>query len=392
MNLAPEASIRIPAVEPRGAAVLQVLPAMRSGGVERGTVEIAAGLSRAGWRPLVASAGGPLSRELERHGARHFALPLEAKFPLTLWRNARRLAALIEAEGVDLVHARSRAPAWSALFAARRARRPFVTTFHSPYGENAVKHWWNAVMAKGDQVIAISDWIAEHVRRHFRVDDSRLTTIPRGVDLGLFDPERVSAERMAQLARAWRLPDGAAIVMLPGRLTRWKGQTVLIEALARLGRRDVIAVLVGDAQGRDAYGRELARLAEKRGLAGAVRIVGNCRDMPAAYMLADVAVSASIEPEGFGRVAAEAQAMGRPVIASDHGGARETVLAGRTGWLVPPGDVDALASALAAGLAMTAADRAAVAADARDHISRNYSVELMCARTLRVYERALAGR
>jgi glycosyltransferase involved in cell wall biosynthesis len=333
-----------------------------------------------------------MARELERHGARHFTLPLEAKFPLTLRRNARRLAALIQAEGVDLIHARSRAPAWSALFAARRTRRPFVTTFHSPYGENAIKHWWNTVMAKGDQVIAISDWLAEHVRRHFRIEESRLTVVPRGVDLALFDPERVSAERMAQLARAWRLPDGCFVVMLPGRLTRWKGQAVLIEALARLGRRDVVAVLVGDPQGRDAYVRELERLAEKQGLAGAVRIVGHCRDMPAAYMLADVAVSASTEPEGFGRVAAEAQAMGRPVIATDHGGARETVLAGRTGWLIPPGDAEALAAALAAGLAMTAEDRCAVAVAARAHVAQNFSVELMCARTLSVYERALAGR
>lgn len=372
--------------------MLQVLPAMVAGGVERGTVEIAGGLARAGWRPLVASAGGPLARELERYGARHFAMPLETKFPLTMRRNARRLAALIEAEGVDLVHARSRAPAWSTLFAARRTKRPFVTTFHSPYGENAIKHWWNAVMAKGDQVIAISEWLADHVRRHFRVPEERLTTIPRGVDLAQFDPERIGAQRMAQLARAWRLPDDGLVVLLPGRLTRWKGQAVLIEALARLGRRDVVGVLVGSAQGREDYVAELAALAEQRGLAGSIRIVGDCRDMPAAYMLADVAVSASTEPEGFGRVAAEAQAMGRPVIATDHGGARETVLAGRTGWLIPPGDVDALASALEAGLAMNAAERAAVAADARDHIQRNFSVELMCARTLAVYERALAGR
>jgi glycosyltransferase involved in cell wall biosynthesis len=248
------------------------------------------------------------------------------------------------------------------------------------------------VMARGDRVIAISDWLAEHVRRHFRVPDDRLVTIPRGVDLALFDPERANAERMAQLARAWRLPDDAYVVMLPGRLTRWKGQAVLVEALARLGRRDVVAVLVGDAHGREAYARELAGLAEARGLGGALRMVGHCRDMPAAYMLADVAVSASIEPEGFGRVAAEAQAMGRPVIATDHGGSRETVLDGRTGWLVPPGDADALAAAIEAALAMTGAERAAVAAAARAHIAERFSVELMCARTLRVYEEVLAGR
>lgn len=392
MSLAAEASIRTAAVEARGPAVLQVLPALRSGGVERGTIDVAAALARAGWRPLVASAGGPMARELERHDARHFTLPLDAKFPLTLSRNVGRLAALIRAEGVDLVHARSRAPAWSALFAARRTRRAFVTTFHSPYGENAVKHWWNAVMAKGDRVIAISEWLAEHVRRHFRVPEERLVTVPRGVDVHLFDPDRANAERMAALARAWRLPDDAFVVLLPGRLTRWKGQAVLIEALARLGRKDVVAVLVGDPQGRAAYQRELEHMVEAKGLAGRVRIVGHCRDMPAAYMLADVAVSASTEPEGFGRVAAEAQAMGRPVIATDHGGSRETVLDGRTGWLVPPGDASALAGAIEAALSMGPQMRAAVAAAARTHILERFTVELMCARTLDVYRQALDGR
>ena len=194
---------------------------------------------------------------------------------------------------------------------------------------------------------------------------------------------------MIQLSQQWRLPDGLPVVLLPGRLTRWKGQTVLIEALARLQRDDFVALLVGDEQGRHGYRDELMELIQKRGLGAVVRLVGECRDMPAAYMLADVVVSASTDPEAFGRVAAEAQAMGRPVIATDHGGARETVLPGETGWLVPPGDAGALAGALAEALALEAPTRAAVAEVARAHILANFTVERMCEATLGVYAEIL---
>ena len=295
-----------PSVGGTGPAVLQVLPSLGSGGVERGTLEVARGLSEAGWRPLVASAGGAQAHALDRWQAPHLTLPLASKAPWTVWRNAGRLAGLIERHGIDLVHARSRAPAWSALWAARRTRRPFVTTFHSPYGESPLKHRYNAVMAKGDAVIAISAWLGEHVRRHFPEAAGRLTVIPRGVDLAQFDPALVRGDRIAALAEAWRLEDGRPVVLLPGRLTRWKGQGVLVEAMARLRGSDAVAVLVGADQGRTAYARELAGLIEARGLGRHVRIVSECRDMPAAYLLADVVVSASTDPEGIGRVSAEA--------------------------------------------------------------------------------------
>jgi len=372
--------------------VLQVLPALEAGGVERGTLEVARGLIGAGWRAMVASAGGPMTPELERSGARHVALPLKGKRLGTILRNGRRLAELVAREDVDLLHARSRAPAWSALRAARRTGRPFVTTFHSPYGENWLKHWYNAVMAKGDRVIAISEFLAGHVRRHFRFAEERLVTIPRGVDIRVFDPARVSPERLAMLARAWRLPDGQPVVLLPGRLTRWKGQAVLIEAMARLADKEAVAVLVGAEQGRSRYRRELEAMVERLDLMGRVRIVEHCRDMTAAYGLADVVVSASTDPEGFGRVAAEAQAMGKPVVATDHGGAREVVLHDRTGLLVPPGDAAALAAALDDALTLDAATRADIAETARAHIVENYTVDLMVARTLAVYRQVLDGR
>jgi glycosyltransferase involved in cell wall biosynthesis len=368
-----------------GPAVLQVLPALDAGGAERSAVDVAAALVRQGWRAVVASRGGRMQRELERAGAIHEALPVDSKNPLTMRNNIERIGTLIERYGVRIVHARSRAPAWSARAAARRHGIPFVTTFHGTYNDNWLKHGYNAIMVKGDRVIANSEFIAAHVRGNYGVPDGRLITIPRGIDLGRFDAARVTAQRMIQLAQSWRLPDSHHVLLLPGRLTRWKGQAVLIEAMAQLNRQDIVAVLVGDEQGRIGYRRELERLIARHGLEASVRLAGHCNDMPAAYALADVVISASTDPEAFGRIAAEAQAMGRPVIASDHGGARETVRAGETGWLVPPGDAGQLAAALRLALGMTPEERAAVAAAARAHIATQFDLRLMCARTLAVY-------
>ncbi len=372
--------------------VLQVLPALETGGVERGAVDIARALAEAGWRALVASAGGAMVREIERAGAEHIALPLDAKGPLAIRANIARIIRLIEAEGVDLVHARSRAPAWSALAAARRTGRPFVTTFHGAYSAgNPLKRLYNAVMTRGDRVIAISEFIAGHIRETYRIDEAKLRIIPRGIDFSLFDPARVGAERLVALARRWRLDDGVPVAMLPGRLTRWKGHGVMIDALARLGRDDIRCLFVGSDQGRTGYRRELEERARRRGVAGVVQIVGDCRDMPAAYMLADAVVSASLDPEAFGRVAVEAQAMGRPTIATDHGGARETLADGETGWLVPPGDPDALAAALGRALSLSTEAREALAGRAIARARERYSREAMCARTLDVYRELIAG-
>lgn len=376
----------------RSAAVLQVLPALGAqGGVERGAVEVAQAVSAAGGRAFIVSAGGPLVHELRRSGATHVKLPLDSKNPFVMRANAKALARLIEAEKINIVHARSRAPAWSAEAAARKTGAYFVTTFHGTYSAgNWLKRRYNAVMARGERVIAISKFIAGHVRRVYGVPASRIRIIHRGVDLNRFDAARVSAERVAKLAREWRLVDGVPVVMLPGRLTRWKGQTVLIEAIAKLGRRDLRCMIVGSDQGRSAYRRELVRLVGRLGLNEVVRFVDHCGDMPAAYMLTDVAVSASTDPEAFGRVVAEAQALGRPVIATDHGAAREIVIPEETGWLVPPGDVAALAERLGRVLYLPAEARHRLAAQAVANVRTNFTTELMCARTLAVYDEVLA--
>jgi glycosyltransferase involved in cell wall biosynthesis len=331
-------------------------------------------------------------RQLERAGVTHIALPLDSKNPLVMRRNIERLVQVIEAHGVDIVHARSRAPAWSAEAAARRAGCHFVTTFHSAYGRsNFLKRWYNGVMTRGERVIANSDFIANHLRTFYRVDESMLRVIHRGIDLDQFDANKVSAERVIKLATDWRLPDGEPVIMLPGRPTRLKGHTLLIEAMAELGRDDVLCLLVGGTEGRDRYRRELEDLARARGLEGVVRIVGSCNDMAAAYMLADVVVTPSLRPEAFGRVAAEAQAMGRPVVAADHGGAREVVVEGQTGWLARPGDAKALARALAKALDLDAESREQLAARARAHIAANFTVGQMCRQTLETYAEVLGA-
>lgn len=359
--------------------ILQVLPALHAGGVERGTLEIAQAVVQAGGRALVASAGGRLVPALEALGARHFTLPLDHK--PGLWRNGAALARLVEEQGVAILHARSRAPAWSAWRAARLTGARLVTTWHGTYNENFPgKRLYNSVMARGERVIAISDFIRDHILARHPGAAPRIRTIPRGVDAALFDPDAVAATRIARLRQGWGLAPDAIAVLLPGRLTRWKGQTVLIEALGRLPEPPT-AVLLGD--GRHAYMAELRELAAARGVP--LVLAGHTEDMPAALLAADLVIHASTDAEAFGRVVIEAQAMRRPVIAADLGGPRETVTPGRTGWLSPPGDPVALAEILAAVLAMEPAARAAVGLAARQDVLARFTTAAMQAATLDVY-------
>lgn len=378
----------------RPLTILQVLPALgEQGGVERGTVDVARAIVEAGGCSLVASAGGPLVHELARAGAHHAKLPLDSKNPLVIRANIRRLAELIGANDVDIVHARSRAPAWSAYYAAKRTGRAFVTTFHGTYRADTLpKRRYNAVMARGERVIAISQFIAGHVGEHYGVPADRIPIIHRGTDFDRFTPDAMRPERLIELANLWRIADGQPVVLLPGRLTRWKGQLVFIDAIAELARRDLRCILLGDAQGRERYRRELEERIVGRGLGGIIRMIDRCNDMPAAYMLSDVVVSASIEPEAFGRVLVEAQALGRPVIGTDHGGARETVVPNETGWLVPPGDPTALAGAIDRSLRLGAEDRARMARAAIAYVRGRFSREGMCRETLAVYREVLAAR
>jgi len=375
-----------PPSDGKAPTVMQILPNLRSGGVERGAVDVARALISAGWNAIVVSGGGPMVHELDRAGATHITLPIGAKNPLKWRANFDQLVDLTYKHNVDILHARSRVPAWIGWRAARKRHLPFVTTFHGRYSDsNPLKKIYNSVMIRGDRVIAISHYIAEEITRRYDVDADRLRVIPRGVDLDLHDPDRVSAERMIKLANQWRLPDGVPVVMLPGRVTRWKGQELLIDALARLKDQPFHCLIVGSHEGKESYKAKLEARIARHGLTPYVHIVGNCTDMPAAYKSADVVVSASLDPEPFGRVIIEAQAMGRPVVASNHGGAAESMLEGQTGWLVEPKNAAALADGIREALAMTQDDRSRLSDVAIAHARTHFSREDMCARTLAVY-------
>jgi glycosyltransferase involved in cell wall biosynthesis len=379
---------------PDGLAVLQIVPSLETGGTERSTIEIAAALVREGFTALVASAGGRMVAELEEAGGEWIAMPVNSRSPTTLWTNARRIRDLIRVRNIKLVHARSRAPAWSALWAARKNMVPFVATYHGLYtARTPLKRLYNSVMVRGDAVIANSEWTAQHISSEYGSAPKRLVVIPRGVDLARFDPVQIPAERVRQLRADWGATESDIVVLLPGRLTRLKGQTVLIAALRKLASEsqlnNIHAVLVGDAQGRSAYEQELHRAISAGTLERNVIVPGHVNDMPTAYLAADIVVSASTQAESFGRVTAEASAMERPVIATDHGGARETVLPGVSGLLTPPGDSAALARALRELISAGPAGRAAMGAEGRAHIARHFTVERMTRDTIALYRELL---
>ena len=376
----------------RRPVILQVLPSLQAGGVERGTIEIVRAIAQAGGTPLVASAGGRMVSQVARAGGRHVTLRLMTKDPLGIWLNSWRLARLIRRERVDLVHARSRAPAWSAWLAARRTGTAFVTTWHGAYSENLpFKKHYNAIMARGQRVIAISRFVAERLHGDYAVGPERLRIIPRGADLAAFDPAAIRGDRLHALASDWNLPFGAKVIMLAGRITPWKGHELLVRGLARLpaGTPEWVCVLVGPRQREGTHANALLALAHELGLMKRLRFAGHCEDMPAAYALADVVVVPSLKPEPFGRVVIEAQAMGRPVLVAGHGGAMETVEDGVSGAVFPPGDLEALVQGLVRLLALDGGEREALAARARAHVAEHYGLPAMQRSTLAVYDELL---
>jgi glycosyltransferase involved in cell wall biosynthesis len=378
--------------------LLQVVPELETGGAEQTTLDVARAVIEAGGRALVATRGGRMTARLEADGARLAQMPVQSKNPLVMLGNASRLVDLIRTEKVSLVHARSRAPAFSALWAAQATRTPFVATYHGVYkAKSAVKRWYNAVMTRGDLVIANSDYTRDHVLAEHQVDPGRIVTSPRGVDLDRFNPSWVTPDRTEKLRRDWGIAGGdqRTRFLLAGRLTRIKGHLTIIEAAGKMkaeGRNDFLVIFAGDDQGRTDYGLELAAAVAAAGLTDQVKIVGHCSDMPAAYLVADVAILPTIVPESFGRAAVEPQAMGRPVIASSHGGTVETVAHGVSGWLAPPGDADAWATAMIRAADLGPGRRLEMGQAGMNRTRQLYRVDAMCAATLAAYEQVLAAR
>jgi glycosyltransferase involved in cell wall biosynthesis len=376
----------------RGATILQVIPHLAAGGAERTTIEVAEALVAAGATALVVSAGGRLEKDLNRVGGELIRLEsAPTKNPLEIYANAGRIAKLVKVRKVGLVHARSRAPAWSALWAARRTKVPFVTTYHGVYNaKGRLKRLYNSVMARGDKVIANSDFTARHVVAEHPWAADKIITIPRGVDIAKFATDAVAPSRTDALRTAWKLEPGAdAVILLPGRLTGWKGHREAIAAAAALNASGVAnwrMVFAGDPQGRDGYVEELKQLIASNGLDGRVSMVGHCDDMPAAFALADIVIAPSNEPEAFGRVAAEAGAMGVPAIGSSIGAQGEIIVDGETGLIVPPSDPAHLSTAIGKLLALGPEGRAAMGQKAQARVIARFTTSALQKATLSVYE------
>ena len=368
--------------------IVQIVPQMNRGGVERGTVEIAEAISARGWKAVVICNGGRMENQLRRAGAEVYTLPVDTKNPLKWPAVRRRLKAVLLSVGADIVHVRSRAPAWIALPLTRAMGIHSISTIHSKFvPKNFVKRIYNQKMLTADGIIAISDYVKSVITSHYSeaVSEKAIQVIHRGVDLDVFDPVKVSQHRIVRLSETLNLPDDGPVVMLPARATEWKGHAPLIEAVARLEAKDVTLLLLGAGDGHSRFIERLRALAIKTGLDGRLRIASGTDDMPAALMLADVVAMPSTIPEPFGRVALEAQAMGRPVVAFKHGGAIESIQEGETGWLAEPNNVEDLARCLQLALKLGPRQRTIWAKRARAHVESAFSTQQMCEKTLEIY-------
>ena len=370
--------------------ILQVLPALGQGGVERGTVEIARALADAGILNAVASAGGRLVRALDELGVEHLRLPLDRKNPFTLRRCAKKLAEYCAANDVTLMHVRSRAPAWAVKWASKRCGVKWIATFHGVYGTEPkfLKIPYNRVMLQGERTIAISEYVRRHILNTYKgVDPERLVLIHRGANTGAFSPDAVPREVwMAKKTEQYGFEADRPVITLPGRLTRWKGQEIFLEALGMMRNRRFGVLILGSDQGRTDFSDHLRTMAGR--LSDETRVVfrDHTSQMPLVYALSDIVVNASsAQPEAFGRTIPEAQATGRLVLATAHGGACETVKDGETGFLVPPGDAKAMAAKLDEMLEMPEEAKAKMRAAAVESVRANFSTAKMCEKTLALY-------
>lgn len=368
--------------------VLQVLPELNHGGVEVGTIEVASKLVEQGWKNFVASSGGRMVHDLKKLGVKHFELPLKTKNIFKLYKNSLALEKIIKENKIDIVHARSRAPAWSAYWAAKRAGVKYLTTFHGTYGLGpwGIKRFYNKVMTFGELVIAVSHHIKNHMLENYIVNKDKIRVIHRCVNIEKFSPEKVSQERMIKTINEYRLPEDKPIILLAGRLTRWKGQGVLVDALSKLNHKNYRCLLVGSDQGRTYYTDELKKKVKEYGLEDCVQFIGHNFDMPSLIMISDIVVSASTDPEAFGRAAVEGQAMGKIVLASNHGGSLENIVDGKTGRLFENNNSEALAEALNWALNLSNIEREEISKAAIKNVIDNFTKDKMTSEVLKVYE------
>ena len=377
--------------------VLQVIPKLGYGGAETGCYDIAHYLSENDCGSYIATSGGELLKFINKKKVKIIKLPVHSKNPLIIFINFLALIWVILINNISIVHARSRAPAWSCLLAAKITGRKFVTTFHGTYNFNSkIKKFYNSVMVRSDLIIAGSNFIFSHIKENYEkyLDaKKKLLVIFRGINVNYFDPTTKLDSDEKKILNEWQIEKDKKIILLPGRLTEWKGQEVFIEAVnlvnIELGYEAFYAVILGSDQGRDLYKKKLIRLTEQHRLTNQVKFIDHCKDMALAYKVSDIVVSASIEPEAFGRVAVEAQSMERPIIASNIGGSNETVTDEKTGFLFEPKNPKSLSKKILKVLSMDEAILQSIGKEGRKNIIQKFNVEKMCFSTYSEYKRII---
>ncbi len=366
--------------------VLQVIPKLGYGGAETGCYDIAHYLPENNCKSFIVTSGGELLKFVDRKKVKIFRLPVQSKNPLLILINAFILIGIILVYNISLVHARSRAPAWSCLLATKITGRKFVTTFHGTYNfKSNIKKIYNSVMTRADLIIAGSNFIFSHIKKNYSKylnEKKKLMVIFRGINVDYFDPTTKIEIDEKKLLKKWDIEKDKKIILLPGRLTSWKGQEVFIEAInlvnIELGYEAFYAVILGSDQGRDLYKKKLIRLSEQYRLSKQIRFIDHCKDMALAYKVSDIIVSASTEPEAFGRVAVEAQSMEKPIIASNIGGSNETIIDEKTGFLYEAGNAKSLSNKILRTLNMDETLLKSIGNEGRKNIVQKFNVEKMC--------------
>ncbi|MDA9707829.1 glycosyltransferase family 4 protein [Alphaproteobacteria bacterium] len=366
-------------------SVMQVLPHLNSGGLVSGAVEISKELVNSGFKSIVVSSGGYKENEIIRNNSILEVLPVHSKNIFTIFNNKKKLIDLAIKYNIHLIHARSRAPAWSAYFAAKELNLPFVTTFHGTYGtENFFKKKYNSIMLKGNAIIAISKFIKKHIQGEYGITEN-IYVIPRGVNTNIFSPNKVSSARLINAAKKISIEGNDQIILLPGRLTNWKGHKLAIKAISRLKAKNFKLVFIGDLQGRIKYRNELINLATTLNIANKVIFINHTRDLPSYLMLSDLVLSCSTKPEAFGRTVLEAQAMGKPVIAFNHGGSVELINDNENGTLCKVADIDDLAANIEKVLQLSIYKRKVLSKKSISNVNKKYLTKFMCKKTLNLY-------
>ena len=377
--------------------VLQVIPKLGYGGAETGCYDIAHYLPENGCESFIVTSGGELTKFVDKKKVKLIKLPVHSKNPLLILINTILLIGIILFFKISIVHARSRAPAWSCLFATKLTNRKFVTTFHGTYNfSGKFKKFYNSVMVRSDLVIAGSNFIFSHIKENyseFLKSQKKFLVIFRGINVDYFDSSTKLENDEKNLLQKWNINDEKKIILMPGRLTSWKGQELFIEAInlvkIELGYEAFHAVILGNDQGRDLYRKKLISLTEQYHLTNQIKFIDHCEDMALAYKVSDIIVSASIEPEAFGRVAVEAQSMEKLIIASNIGGSNETIIDEKTGFLFKSGDAESLSKKIIHGLTMDETSINLMGKEGSNNIIKKFNVEKMCFSTYSEYKRLL---